>query len=60
MKRGSKKDIPENRDLRKTKLTLSITPEDKIKLKIIAAKKQKSISAMLHEWIENNVEEADV
>ena len=41
MKKGSKKDVPENRDLRKTKLTLSI-------------------SAMLHEWIENNVEEADV
>ena len=46
-------------DVRRTKLTLSMTTEDKKKLKIIAAKREKSISAMLHEWIKQNAEEAD-
>lgn len=45
-------------DVRRTKLTLSMTTEDKKKLKIIAAKREKSISAMLHEWVEKNAEEA--
>lgn len=44
---------------RRTKLTLSVTAEDKKRLKIIAAKREKSISAMLHEWIEENTEEAE-
>lgn len=44
---------------RRTKLTLSVTAEDKKRLKIIAAKREKSISSMLHEWIEKNVEEAE-
>lgn len=46
-------------DVRRTKLTLSVTTEDKKRLKIIAAKREKSISAMLHEWIEKNAEEAE-
>ncbi|MES5160754.1 hypothetical protein ABVC47_04605 [Fannyhessea vaginae] len=46
-------------DVRRTKLTLSVTAEDKKKLKIIAAKREKSISAMLHEWVEKNAEEAE-
>lgn len=45
-------------DIRRTKLTLSVTAEDKKRLKIIAAKREKSISAMLHEWVEKNAEEA--
>jgi hypothetical protein len=45
--------------IKRTKLTLSVTTEDKKKLKIIAAKREKSISAMLHEWIEKNAEEAE-
>lgn len=45
--------------VRQTKLTLSVTAEDKKRLKIIAAKREKSISAMLHEWIEKNAEEAE-
>lgn len=43
----------------RTKLTLSVTYEDKTKLKIIAAKRNTSISAMLREWIEENAEEAE-
>ena len=46
-------------DVRRTKLTLSVTAEDKKRLKIIAAKREKSISAMLREWIEENAEEAE-
>ncbi|MDY5133830.1 ribbon-helix-helix protein, CopG family [Actinotignum urinale] len=45
--------------IRRTKLTLSVTAEDKKRLKIIAAKREKSISAMLREWIEKNAEEAE-
>ena len=44
---------------RRTKLTLSVTAEDKKRLKIIAAKREKSISMMLHEWIEKNAKEAE-
>lgn len=43
-------------DVRRTKLTLSMTAEDKKRLKIIAAKREKSISAMLREWIEENAQ----
>ena len=39
-------------DVRRTKLTLSVTAEDKKILKIIAIKREKSISAMLRQWIE--------
>lgn len=44
----------------RTKLTLSVTCEDKTKLKIIAAKRNTSISAMLHEWVQENSKEAEV
>lgn len=44
----------------RTKLTLSVTYEDKTKLKIIAAKRNTSISAMLHEWIQENAKEAEI
>lgn len=43
-------------DVRRTKLTLSVTAEDKKRLKIIAAQREKSISAMLREWIEENAQ----
>lgn len=46
-------------NISRTKLTLSVTTEDKKRLKIIAAKREKSISAILHEWIEENAEEAE-
>lgn len=46
-------------DVRRTKLTLSVTAEDKKILKIIAIKRGKSISAMLREWIEKNAKEAE-
>ena len=42
--------------VRRTKLTLSVTAEDKKRLKIIAAQREKSISAMLREWIEENAQ----
>lgn len=44
----------------RTKLTLSVTYEDKTKLKIIAAKRNTSISAMLHAWIQENAKEAEI
>lgn len=46
-------------NVRRTKLTLSVTAEDKKRLKIIAAEREKFISAMLREWIEENAEEAE-
>jgi hypothetical protein len=46
-------------DVRRTKLTLSVTAEDKKILKIIAIKREKSILAMLREWIEKNAKEAE-
>ena len=45
--------------VRRTKLTLSVTAEDKKRLKIIAAQREKSISAMLREWIEENAQEVE-
>ncbi|WP_314707141.1 hypothetical protein [Rothia mucilaginosa] len=56
---GKKDDKKPSESGRRTKLTLSVTAEDKKRLKIIAAKREKSISAMLHEWIEKNAEEAE-
>lgn len=35
-----------------TKLTISITVEDKQKFKILSAKEGKTMSALLHEWLE--------
>ena len=53
----SKKDeMMHSGDVRRTKLTLSMTAEDKKRLKIIAAQREKSISAMLREWIEENAQ----
>lgn len=57
MNKKDEKKTSEN--VRRTKLTLSVTAEDKKRLKIIAAKREKSISAILHEWIEENAEEAE-
>ena len=56
---SKKDDKKPSESVRRTKLTLSITAEDKKRLKIIAAKREKSISMMLHEWIEKNAEEAE-
>ena len=51
-----KDDKKPSENVRRTKLTLSMTAEDKKRLKIIAAKREKSISAMLREWIEENAQ----
>ena len=51
-----KDDKKPSESVRRTKLTLSVTAEDKKRLKIIAAKREKSISAMLREWIEENAQ----
>ena len=51
-----KDDKKPSESVRRTKLTLSMTAEDKKRLKIIAAKGEKSISAMLREWIEENAQ----
>ena len=54
-----KDDKKPSESVRRTKLTLSMTAEDKKRLKIIAAKREKSISAMLREWIEENAQEIE-
>ena len=51
-----KDDKKPSESVRRTKLTLSMTAADKKRLKIIAAKREKSISAMLREWIEENAQ----
>ena len=51
-----KDDKKPSESVRRTKLTLSVTAEDKKRLKIIAAHREKSISAMLREWIEENAQ----
>lgn len=54
-----KDDKKPSESVRRTKLTLSVTAEDKKRLKIIAAQREKSISAMLREWIEENAQEVE-
>ena len=54
-----KDDKKPSESVRRTKLTLSMTAEDKKRLKIIATKREKSISAMLREWIEENAQEVE-
>ena len=51
-----KDDKKPSESVRRTKLTLAMTAEDKKRLKIIAAQREKSISAMLREWIEENAQ----
>ena len=51
-----KDDKKPSESVRRTKLTLSMTAEDKKRLKIIAAQREKSISAMLREWIAENAQ----
>ena len=51
-----KDDKKPSENVRRTKLTLSMTAEDKKRLKIIAAQREESISAMLREWIEKNAQ----
>lgn len=51
-----KDDKKPSESVRRTKLTLSMTAGDKKRLKIIAAQREKSISAMLREWIEENAQ----
>ena len=53
---SKKDDKKPSESVRRTKLTLSMTAEDKKRLKIIAAQREKSISAMLREWIEENAQ----
>lgn len=36
----------------RTTMTISISTEDKKKIKIIAAEKRMTVSAVIHEWIE--------
>ena len=41
----------------RTTLTISISAEDKKRLKIIAAEQGTTISAVIHKWIERNEKE---
>lgn len=41
----------------RTTLSLSLTVKDKKTLKILAAEKDMTIAAMIHEWIQEHLEE---
>lgn len=44
-------------DEERTTLSLSLTVKDKKTLKILAAEKDMTIAAMIHEWIQEHLEE---
>lgn len=46
-------------DEERTTLSLSLTVKDKKTLKILAAKKDMTIAAMIHEWIQEHLEEVE-
>ncbi len=43
----------------RTILSLSITVEDKKALKMMAIEKDMTIAALIHEWIQEHIEEVD-
>lgn len=46
-------------DEKRTTLSLSLTVSDKKALKIMAAEKETTIAAIIHEWIQEYLEEVD-
>lgn len=46
-------------DEERTTLSLSLTVKDKKTLKILAAEKDITIAAMIHEWIQEHLEEVN-
>lgn len=46
-------------DEKRTTLSLSLTVSDKKALKMIAAERETTIAAIIHEWIQEHLEEVD-
>lgn len=44
---------------KKTTLSLSITVEDKKALKLMAAERETTIAAIIHEWVAEHMQEVD-
>lgn len=46
-------------DEKRTTLSLSLTVSDKKALKMMAAERETTIAAIIHEWVQEHLEEAD-
>ena len=46
-------------DEKRTTLSLSLTVSDKKALKIMAAERETTIAAIIHEWVQEHLEEVD-
>ena len=44
---------------KRTTLSLSLTVSDKKALKLMAAKRETTIAAIIHEWVQEQIEEVD-
>ena len=46
-------------DEKRTTLSLSLTVSDKKALKMMAAERETTIAAIIHEWVQEHIEEVD-
>lgn len=46
-------------DEKRTTLSLSLTVSDKKALKLMAAERETTIAAIIHEWVQKHIEEVD-
>ncbi len=46
-------------DKKRTTLSLSLTVSDKKALKMMALKRETTIAAIIHEWVQEHIEEVD-
>ncbi len=49
--------VDETADEKRTTLSLSLTASDKKALKMMAAEKETTIAAIIHEWVQEHLEE---
>lgn len=49
---AGKKKEQASQNVERTVISVSLSAEDKMKLKIIAAKQGKTVSGVIHDWIE--------
>lgn len=50
---------PAAEDEKRTTLSLSLTVSDKKALKMMAAERETTIAAIIHEWVQEHIEEVD-
>lgn len=50
---------PATEDEKRTTLSLSLTVSDKKALKMMAAERETTIAAIIHEWVQEHIEEVD-